>query len=531
MCADLRASKPTPLTLRNTMIEFDSFLERELMKLDLQTTEPSSLPADLLVVLAADSNVSKEKDARPELLLFTADESVHKAVSQVLAGGEFKAKPNETLLIHGPQALKASRLLLVGTGKAAKFSIHDLRRAAGTAVRYAKPRNIRVLSIVAPSNFSPARTARAIAEGAIIGDFESDTYRTDRTGQSVDSVTVLISESDLQDAEPGLREGTIVAESQNFARALINEPANRMTPTILGQKAAEMAEQSGLHCIIYSTDKLRELKMGAFLGVAQGSDEPPALIVLTYEPPDAPAEPVLGLVGKGITFDTGGLSLKPADSMEKMKYDMAGGASMIAAMRAIAQLKPKVKIISIICATENMPSGKAQRPGDVQIAMSGKSIEVINTDAEGRLVLADGLFYARQLGATHLIDAATLTGAVAIALGQVNAGVFSNDESAYEHFVTALETSGEKFWRLPVEDDYRDQIQSAIADIRNTGLTRYGGATNAAMFLKEFVDDTPWVHLDIAAVAWLDADKPWIAKGPSGASVRSIIEWARRYGQ
>jgi leucyl aminopeptidase len=252
---------------------------------------------------------------------------------------------------------------------------------------------------------------------------------------------------------------------------------------------------------------------------------------MRYEPEDAPADgPVLGLVGKGITFDTGGISLKPADNMEKMKYDMAGGAAMLGAMRAIAQLKPKVKVIAIVCATENMPSGKAQKPGDVQIAMSGKSIEVINTDAEGRLVLADGLFYARQLGATHLINAATLTGAVAIALGQVNGGAFSNDDATYERFEKALDVSGEKFWRLPAEDDYKDQIQSVIADIRNTGLTRYGGATNAAMFLREFVGETPWVHLDIAAMAWLDADKPWIAKGPSGIAVRSIVEWARNYG-
>jgi leucyl aminopeptidase len=327
-----------------------------------------------------------------------------------------------------------------------------------------------------------------------------------------------------------MREGVIVAEAQNFARTLINEPSNRMTPTILGQKAAEMAREFGLKCEVHGAEKLRELKMGAFLGVAQGSDEPPALIVMHYEPANAAAGPVLGLVGKGITFDSGGLSLKPADSMEKMKYDMAGGASMIAAMRAIAQLKPAVRVIGVVCATENMVSGKAQKPGDVQIAMSGKSIEVLNTDAEGRLVLADGLFYARQLGATHLIDAATLTGAVAIALGQVNAGVFSNDEAVYEQFAKALETSGEKFWRLPLEDEYRDQIQSSIADIRNTGLTRYGGATNAAMFLREFVGETPWVHLDIAGVAWLDADKPWIARGPSGVGVRSIVEWVRGYG-
>ena len=499
------------------------------MNLDLQTAAPSSLATQLLVAFASDRSDSKDKNAKPEIALLTTDESLHRATAQLLASGEFKAKANEALLLHAPRGLKAERLLVVGLGKTAKATVHDLRKATGTAARFAKPRGIRSLSMIAPAIFDPCLAARAIGEGAILGDFESDTYRTDRTNESIASVSVIIPESDRAAAESGLREGSIIAESQNFARTLINEPANRMTPTIFGQKAAEMAEKFGLRCDVYSTEKLRELGMGAFLGVAQGSDEPPALIVMTYEPPDAPADPVLGLVGKGITFDSGGLSLKPADSMEKMKYDMAGGATMIAAMRAIAQLKPRVRVICIVCATENMPSGKAQRPGDVQIAMSGKSIEVVNTDAEGRLVLADGLFYARQLGATHLINAATLTGAVAIALGQVNAGVFSNDEAAFSYFDRALETSGEKFWRLPMEDEYRDQIQSAIADIRNTGLTRYGGATNAAMFLREFVDDTPWVHLDIAGVAWLDSDKPWIAKGPTGIGVRSIIEWARSY--
>jgi leucyl aminopeptidase len=499
------------------------------MRFELQNTLPAIVETELLVVFAADQNISKDKDAKPELILLAPDETVRQAANHILGTGEFKAAINETLLLHGPQGLKAARLLLVGLGNIAKAPIHDLRKAAGTAVRFAKPRGIRSLVILPPANFGVAQTFRVISEGAIVADFDSDTYRTDRKDASIASIAILVSEADRVDAENGLREGTILAESQNFARALINEPGNRMTPTVLGQKALEMALEFGLKCDVYGAEKLHELKMGAFWSVAQGSDEPPALIVMTYEPASASAEPVLGLVGKGITFDTGGISLKPADNMEKMKYDMAGGAAMIGAMRAIAQLKPKVKVIGIVCATENMPSGKAQKPGDIQIAMSGKSIEVINTDAEGRLVLADGLFYARQLGATHLIDAATLTGAIAIALGQVNAGVFSNDDPTYERFAKALETSGEKFWRMPVEDEYRDQIQSSIADIRNTGLTRYGGATNAAMFLREFVDETPWVHLDIAALAWLDADKPWIVKGPSGIGVRSIVEWVRSY--
>jgi len=500
------------------------------MKLELARTAPLEVGADLLVVFAADQNSNKDKNTKPDLALLTSDDRVKRAASHVLDGGEFKAKPNETLLLHAPAELKVTRLLVVGLGASSKAKIHDLRKAAGTAVRFAKARGWRSLAVLPPEAFDAAESARAIAEGAVVADFDSDTYRTDRKDSTIASLTVLVSGGKQEEAAKSLREGEIVAESQNFARTLINEPSNRMTPTILGQRAAEMASEFGLKCEVHGAEKLRELKMGAFLGVAQGSDEPPALIVMRYEPEDAPAEPVLGLVGKGITFDSGGLSLKPADSMEKMKYDMAGGASMLAAMRAIAQLKPKVRVLCVVCATENMVSGKAQKPGDVQIAMSGKSIEVLNTDAEGRLVLADGLFYARQLGATHLINAATLTGAVAIALGQVNAGVFSNDEPTYQRFVQALEKSGEKFWRLPVDEEYRDQIVSSIADIRNTGLTRYGGATNAAMFLREFVDETPWVHLDIAGMAWLDADKPWIARGPSGISVRSIVEWVRGFG-
>jgi len=502
------------------------------MKTELLFTPAASAQTELLAVFAADTSVNKDKDAKPEITLLTSDEAVRKAANFVLASGEFKAEANETLLLHAPEGLAATRLLIVGLGNAAKADPHAIRRAAGTAVRFAKPRGIRSLAILVPEgNFDPAQSTRAIAEGAILADFDSDTYRTDRKDRSVEFLSIQVpSGVDKSPAAAGHREGVVIAESQNFARTLINEPGNRMTPTILGQRAAEMAAENGLKCEVWSTDKLRELKMGAFLAVAQGSDEPPALIVIQYEPETVkPDTPVMGLVGKGITFDTGGISIKPADNMEKMKYDMAGGAAMIGAMRAIAQLKPAVKVVAIVCAAENMPSGKAVKPGDIVFARSGKSIEVLNTDAEGRMVLADGLHYARELGATRLINAATLTGAVAIALGQINAGVFANDEDAYRHFTKALEISGEKFWRLPVEDEYREQIRSSIADIQNTGLTRYGGATNAAMFLKEFVGDTPWLHLDIAGLAWQDAEKPWLAKGPTGIALRSIVEWVRSY--
>ncbi|MGC1299136.1 MAG: leucyl aminopeptidase [Alloacidobacterium sp.] len=500
------------------------------MKTTLQTGSAAAMNTELLVVFSTDTATGK--DAKPEISLLTEEETIQKAAASVLTSGEFASGSNETILLHAPTGLKAKRLLLIGLGKSAKATPHDVRKAAGTAVRFAKPRKLRELTILLPTTFEAAATARAVPEGATIADFDPDTYRSDRKDQSIESLTVLAPASlDQKAAEAGFNEGRILGESQNFTRTLVNEPGNRMTPTILGQKAAEMAQEVGLKCEVFGAEKLHELKMGAFWSVTQGSDEAPALIVMKYEPKEAPANgPVLGLVGKGITFDTGGISIKPSDNMEKMKYDMAGGAAMIGAIRAIAQLKPAVKVIAIVCAAENMPSGKAYKPGDIEIAMSGKSIEIINTDAEGRLVLADGLAYAKQLGATHLIDAATLTGAVAVALGQINAGIFSNDEETYQHFTKGLETSGERFWRLPLDDDYREQIRSDIADIKNTG-GRYGGAITAAMFLKEFAEDTPWIHLDIASMAWLDETKPWTAKGPTGIAVRSIVEWARSYSK
>jgi len=507
------------------------------MEIKLLVSPAASVQTALLTVFAVDASTSKAKDAVPEIRLLTSDDVPQRAAQAILEGGEFRAESGETLLLHNPDGLSAKRLLLIGLGKASKLTPHEVRKAAGTSIRFARPRNLREQAIAVPehSQLPLQLTARALAEGAVIADFDSDTYRSDRKDRSIQSLQVVAAPSlDRAAVEAALHEGEIVAEAQNFARALINEPGNRLTPTVFGERAAASCRQFGISCEVHSTDKLRELQMGAFLSVAQGSDEPPALIVMRYEPEDAPASPVLGLVGKGITFDTGGISIKPADNMEKMKYDMAGGASMIAAMRAIAQLRPRVRVIGIVCATENMPSGKAQKPGDVQIAMPaaadrpGKSIEIINTDAEGRLVLADGITYAKQLGATHLIDAATLTGAVGVALGQINAGVFSNDDDAYRHFTDALKISGERFWRLPAEDDYRELIRSQIADIKNTG-GRYGGATTAAMFLKEFAEDTPWIHLDIAGTAWQDDAKPWSASGPTGAAVRSIIEWIRSF--
>jgi leucyl aminopeptidase len=483
---------------------------------------------DCLVVFALDHSNSGDKQST--LKLASKDAAAEKAVADILSSGEFGAKPQETVMIHRPQGMKAKRLVIVGGGKAKNFTHVELRKSAGAALRAIKPKMIKSCAIALPELASGAEDAvRSIVEGAYVADFDPDTYRSDRKDYSMKDVTVVApAGSDQGKLQAAFDQGKILGESQNFTRSLVNEPSNKLTPTMMADRAKAMCDSVGLKCETFGPAKIKELKMGAFWSVAQGSDEEPRLIVIRYEPQGAPENPVLGLIGKGVTFDTGGISIKPADGMEKMKYDMAGGAAMIGAMRAIALLKPKVKVISIVCATENMPSGKAQKPGDVQIAMNGKSIEIINTDAEGRLVLADGLHYARTLGCTHLIDAATLTGACMVALGSANAGVFSNDEDAYQHFNQALNRSGEKFWRLPVDDDYLEMIRSSIADIVNSG-GRYGGASTAAAFLREFVADTPWIHLDIAGTAWMEENKPWIAKGPSGIAVRSLVEWVKSY--
>ena len=237
---------------------------------------------------------------------------------------------------------------------------------------------------------------------------------------------------------------------------------------------------------------------------------------------------MLGLVGKAVTFDTGGISIKPADNMEKMKYDMGGGATMLGAMRALAYLKPSVPVIAVIPATENMPGGRAQKPGDVQVAMSGKTIEVINTDAEGRMILADGVFYARKLGCTHLIDAATLTGAIQVALANVHVGAFGTPREYLDQFLDSAKAVGEKMWPMPMDDEYQEMIKSNIADIRNTGSGKGGGAITGAWFIKEFAEDTPWIHLDIAATCWVDEGRPWLAKGPTGVAIRSIVDFAMK---
>jgi len=448
-------------------------------------------------------------------------------LKKLATSGELTGKTLEFTLLHAPAGLKAERLLLIGAGKRDQFSVATLRKIAGAAARSLKGKSVKNFAFLANEGLSPEDTAQAVAEGLIAGDFETDKYKTDKKADKrIDSVLIVgFSDSEKPAAEKGLSRGQIIADSQNFTRDLVNEPSNKLTPRILAEKAEAMAREAGLAVDILDEKRIADLKMGALLSVAQGSIEPPRVIVVTYTPAKVKADaPVIGLVGKAVTFDTGGISIKPADGMEKMKYDMAGGATMLGVMRALAALKPNVKVIGVVPATENMPGGKAQKPGDIQTAMSGKTIEVLNTDAEGRLILADAITYAKQLGATHLVDAATLTGAIVVALANINVGVFgSADQSWTDKLLTSARATGEKMWQLPMDDEYREFIKGSFADIQNIGSGKGGGSITGAWFIREFAGDTPWIHLDIAGTAWNDDAKPWLAKGPTGVALRTIV--------
>ncbi len=497
------------------------------MEITLDTRALPNIESDALVTYAF------EQDKPIEGLLAQLDEIVGGSISKLAAAGELTGKMLETTVLHFPAGLAAQRLVILGAGKKGKFGTLELRRLAGAAVRSLKSRQVKTLTFLARESERSAAAAQAIVEGIILANFDSDKYKTDKKpGNEIASAAIAgWDESSRGDAELGLARGRVIAESQNFARELGNEPSNRLTPRMLADRAAAIARQAGLAVDVLDENRIADLKMGALLSVAQGSAEPPRMIIITYTPENLnPGAPVLGLVGKAITFDTGGISIKPANDMEKMKYDMCGGAAMIGAMRAIAALKPSCKVIAVIPSTENMPGGRAQKPGDVQISMAGKSIEVINTDAEGRLVLADGIAYAKQLGCTHLVDAATLTGAVVVALSNVNVGVFGSSQAFTDQLLASAKVAGEKMWPLPVDDDYREMIKSGIADIQNVGSGKGGGAITAAMFLKEFTGDTPWIHLDIAGTAWQDDVKPWNAKGATGVAVRTLVDLAMKFG-
>lgn len=456
-----------------------------------------------------------EEEAAPAEL-----KSVSALIEDLKASGEFSGKAGELAVLHQPSGLAARRLALVGGGKRAAFDSAALRKAAASTVRTLKQKGVKTLAW-----WLASADAEAVVEGVALGNFEPDVYKTSSDAKSLESLHI-VSAANGAALEQAVERGRILAAAQNFTRDVANEPANELTPMRMAERAREMAAANGLECEVLDQDRMRQLGMGSLLGVAQGSAEPPALIIVRYKPATPPkSQDHLGLVGKGVTFDTGGVSIKPAEGMEKMKYDMAGGAAVLGAMQAIAQLKPAIPVTALVPAVENMVGGRAQRPGDIVKSLSGKTIEVLNTDAEGRLILIDALTYAQRLGCTHLVDAATLTGAIVVALGHVNIGAFTNNEALLGRVMAAAKAEGEKMWHMPLDDDYKDLLKSAFADLGNIG-GRWGGAISAAWFLREFVGDTPWVHLDIAGTAWLDDAKPYMAKGPTGVCVRTFVKLA-----
>jgi len=461
------------------------------------------------------------------------DEASGGLVKAVLESEEMKGKEGETAYLHlaNGSELKAQRLLLVGVGQRADYGAAALLQMAGTTVRFLRSRSVKSIAIVPRAEAEPARSARTVVEGAFMGLFELDKYRTeDKEKREVERLVVVVEGEDDKTLNRAVQDGRIVGEAVNFTRELANEPGGYLTPTDMAERAREVANEFGLSIDVLDEARMTQEGMGALLSVSHGSDEPAKMIVLKYTPPyggEQPDHDLLALVGKGITFDSGGISLKPGENMELMKYDMTGGATVIGAMRAIAQLKPPVPVLGIAPCSENLPSGKATKPGDIVTAMTGKSIEIINTDAEGRLVLADAIAYAKTLGATRIIDMATLTGAVSIALGDINVAILGTDQALIDEVIESAREVGEKFWQLPLDKEYSKQIKSDIADIKNVG-GRKAGTITAAAFLKEFADGVAWAHLDIAGTAWAEDARPYRSKGPTGIAVRTLINFVER---
>ena len=461
-------------------------------------------------------------EAVPELDAATGGE-----LGRALTSKEFSARPFE-LFWAALTGWRARRVAVIGGGGSERGT-EMVRKLATAGALAARQRRVSRAAFAVRGHGIAADLAQAVAEGLTLAEFHGGSYKTDDPPPAAVASWTVLASDDVDGArtmaELAVARGRILGECSNLARELSNEPGNVLPPREFARRATALASEVGIKTEILDEVQIEKLGMGLLLGVARGSAEPPRVMVFRHDPPGAPKAPVLGLVGKGITFDTGGISIKPADKMEQMKDDMAGGAAVACAMRAIALLKAPMRVIGVVPTAENMPGGKAIRPGDVLTSASGKTVEVINTDAEGRLILGDGLWYARQLGATHLVDVATLTGAVVVALGKVTSGIFGTPDAWVERVRAVANRAGDRAWPLPVFDDYKDQIKSEIADLMNTG-GRAAGSITAAMFLKEFVGDLPWAHLDIAGTAWVDEAKPYVPKGPSGVAVRTLANLA-----
>ncbi|TAK60487.1 MAG: leucyl aminopeptidase [Dehalococcoidia bacterium] len=457
------------------------------------------------------------------------DRALDGMISELIASGDVRGKWGEMTLVHTFGRIPSPRVLIAGLGKSGEFTVDRVRDLSAAVAKHLRARRVERFSTIVHgggiAGLDAEACAQAIAEGAVLGLYRFDRHKKpDEDAGSVEAITIVERDTTKVAAlRAAAARGAIVAEAANFARDLANEPANVLTPTELAVRAEAMAREHGLGCHIYDRDWAEQMGMGSFLGVARGSAQPPRFIVLTYR--GAGEATPLGLVGKGITFDTGGISIKPAQGMEEMKGDMSGAACVIAAMKAIAELQPAINVTAIAPATENMPGGNATKPGDVVRAMNGKTIEVINTDAEGRLILADALAYACKLDLSPVVDVATLTGAISITLGDVAYGVMTNNDGLLERVRAASATAGEKCWQLPMFPEYKENIKSNIADMKNSG-GRGAGSINAAMLLKEFVDDRPWAHLDIAGVDFFDKEKGVLVKGASGIPVRTLVQLA-----
>ena len=487
--------------------------------LTLTATSAAELDVDLLVVPSfVDDGFVDEADL---------DRASGGEVGRARERGEFTGKPYE-VLVTALSGWKAPRLVLVGAGKCMEVVPDHFRRIATIGGLIARQRRMTRIAVLfrAGTFVEPLVAAQAIAEGAVLASYDGGARKTAGPPPIwLEQVDVRIADAPAESDE-AIERGRILGECTNQAREMANEPGNELTPRVFAQRASEIATSAGLSVEVLDEDQIAALEMGMLLGVARGSQEPPRVVVLRHEPPHAASDVVLGLVGKGITFDTGGISIKPAENMDKMKDDMSGGAAVICAMSAIARLKLPVRCVAVIPMTENMPGGRAVKPGDVLTSAEGKTVEILNTDAEGRLILGDGLWLARQRGATHLVDLATLTGACVVALGKTTSGLFGAPSAWVEDVRRASERAGDRSWPLPVFDDYKDQLKSEIADLSNTG-GRAAGAITAALFIQEFAGDLPWVHMDIAGTAWAEEPKPYQPKGATGVGVRTLVELAR----
>lgn len=493
-------------------------------KVSVTVGDPLAEERDAVVIAVA------EGETRWKGTAAKADQHLRGQLRTLQSWGEVKGKLGEVTIVHTLGLLPPRRLVLVGIGNRSKADAETLRRAIGSAAKSlqnigAKNFAISVDSFSVPS-VPPKEVAVALTEGVLLATYRFRRASSPSEAPPLERVDMIVpNRRQASELEGGVYLGTILATATNLARDLVNAPANEMTPIALAEQAKIVAERRGLTYTVYDEHWIEKVGMGALRAVSLGSDHPPRFIVLRYE--GKKGAPTIGLVGKGITFDSGGLCLKTAEGMLEMKGDMAGAAAVIAAMDAIAQLQPPINVLACIPATENMPSGRAFKPGDILRTYSGKTVEVINTDAEGRLILADALVYAKEQGAAPLLDAATLTGAAIIALGPVCTGAFGNDEALVEEVVTVGKQAGEPIWKMPMFDEYRELLRSDFADIKNTG-GRPGGAITAAWFIREFVGDTPWVHLDIAPTFWSDKDSGYFVKGATGVMVRTFVRFVLR---